>query len=127
MDSDPVTEKDPPVRGRRRKHAGAPRSGDRQAPPREGPVFVDSSGRRARLLRRAGTALGVSCAGYAAVLGLAFMGGISLTPSQLFPFDAGPSMEAGPGPGGQLPPGYAAPPGATGATPGSAPSGGTGR
>ncbi|MGX1560244.1 hypothetical protein [Streptomyces sp. NPDC055506] len=73
------------TRGRRRKR------GNESA---EGPVFVDNSGRRARLLRRIGLLLGVVCLGYAAVLGAAFMGwGTSLTPSQLLPF-------AGAGPGG---------------------------
>lgn len=83
-------------------------------------MFVDSSGRRARLLRRAGTLLGLTCAGYAAVLGLAFMGGLSLTPSQLLPFDGGPVAEAGPG-GGTLP-GYGAAPGGSGEPPSGAPN-----
>lgn len=91
---------------------------------------MDSSGRRARLLRRAGTLLGLVCVGYAAVLGLAFMGGISLTPSQLLPFAGGPAAEAGPGgrtqPGYGMPPngapsGLPAPPASGGATP-SAPA-----
>ncbi|MFB7929297.1 hypothetical protein ACFC4C_09325 [Streptomyces sp. NPDC056039] len=78
------------TRGRRRKR------GNESA---EGPVFVDNSGRRARLLRRIGLVLGVVCLGYAAVLGAAFMGwGTSLTPSQLLPF-------AGAGPGGGQPQG----------------------
>ncbi|MFC9504960.1 hypothetical protein [Streptomyces sp. NPDC057002] len=78
------------TRGRRRKR------GNESA---EGPVFVDNSGRRARLLRRIGLLLGVVCLGYAAVLGAAFMGwGTSLTPSQLLPF-------AGAGPGGGRPQG----------------------
>ncbi|MFC9680443.1 hypothetical protein [Streptomyces sp. NPDC056948] len=78
------------TRGRRRKR------GNESA---EGPVFVDNSGRRARLLRRIGLLLGVVCLGYAAVLGAAFMGwGTSLTPSQLLPF-------AGGGPGGGRPQG----------------------
>lgn len=83
-------------------------------------MFVDSSGRRAKLLRRAGMLLGLVCVGYAAVLGLAFMGGISLTPSQLLPFDGGPAAEAGPG--GRTQPGYGMPPGGT-APPSGAPSG----
>lgn len=64
---------------------------------------MDSSGRRARLLRRAGAALGVACVGYAAVLALAFMGGISLSPSTLIPFDGTSDTQGGPGgapPGG---------------------------
>ncbi|MFD9498183.1 hypothetical protein [Streptomyces sp. NPDC060035] len=116
MQSDPVIEKNPAPRGRRRAHAGRPRSAGRS---QAGPVFVDSSGRRARLLRRAGTLLGITCAGYAAVLGLAFMGGISLTPSQLLPFDGGPAAEAGPG--GGMRPGYGSAPSGSGAPPSGAP------
>ncbi|WP_031089754.1 hypothetical protein [Streptomyces sp. NRRL S-15] len=111
MQSDPVIEKDPAPRGRRRAHASPARSAGRRRAavrPREGPVFVDSSGRRARLLRRAGVLLGTVCVGYAAVLGLAFMGGVSLTPSQLLPFEGGPAAEAGPG--GRIQPGYGIPP-----------------
>ncbi|MFF7335062.1 hypothetical protein [Streptomyces sp. NPDC008150] len=70
---------------------------------------MDTSGRRAKLLRRLGLLLGAVCLGYAGVLGLAFMGwGTSLTPSSLLPFAdgagggaAGP--DAGRGPGGALP------------------------
>ncbi|MFJ9055449.1 hypothetical protein [Streptomyces sp. NPDC102409] len=123
MQSDPVIEKDPAQRGRRRAHAGPARpAGRRRAAgqPQEGPVFVDSSGRRARLLRRAGMLLGTGCVGYAAVLALAFMGGISLTPSQLLPFDGGPAAEARPG-GGTTRPGYGLPPGGT-APPSGAPA-----
>jgi hypothetical protein len=76
-------------RGRRRKRGNGSV---------EGPVFVDNSGRRARLLRRIGTLVGVVCLGYAVVLGMAFMGwGTSLTPSSLFPFNGG---RAGSAPGG---------------------------
>jgi hypothetical protein len=111
MQSDPVTEKIPAPRGRRGTHAGQVRpAGRRRAaePRQEGPVFVDTSGRRAKLLRRAGMLLGAVCVGYAAVLGLAFMGGISLTPSQLVPFAGGPAGQMQPGYG--LPPGGSAPP-----------------
>ncbi|MFC4982567.1 hypothetical protein [Streptomyces atroolivaceus] len=122
MQSDPVIEKAPAPRGRRRAHAGPARSAERRrsaGQPQEGPVFVDSSGRRARLLRRAGMLLGTVCVGYAAVLGLAFMGGVSLTPSQLLPFDGAPAAEAGPG--GRTQPGYGPPPGGT-APPSGAPT-----
>ncbi|WP_405666585.1 hypothetical protein OG379_32170 [Streptomyces sp. NBC_01166] len=122
MQSDPVIEKDPAPRGRRRAHAGPARPAERRRAaeqPQEGPVFVDGSGRRAKLLRRAGMLLGAVCVGYAAVLGLAFMGGISMTPSQLLPFDGGPAAEAGPGGGTR--PGYGMPPGGT-APPGGAPT-----
>ncbi|MEU4307722.1 hypothetical protein [Streptomyces rochei] len=88
-------------------------------------MFVDNSGRRARLLRRLGLLLGAVCVGYAAVLGLAFLGiGTSLNPSSLLPFGGGqdgggPAPGGGTGPqGGALPTG--APP--TGAPPSGAPT-----
>lgn len=87
-------------------------------------MFVDSTGRRARLLRRLGLLLGAVCVGYTAVLGLAFMGvGISVNPSSLLPFGGGGGgggPEGGPGPrGGTRPQGGVAP---TGAPPSTAPS-----
>ncbi|MFE2088975.1 hypothetical protein [Streptomyces sp. NBC_00841] len=118
MHVDTAIEKDPPRSGRR-KHAGTPRSRDAAGTGTEahgGPVFVDSSGRRARLFRRAGIALGVACVGYVAVLGLAFMGGISMSPSELIPFGGAPSAQGGPG--GNTPPGGA------GAPPSGPPAGG---
>ncbi|MFG2429682.1 hypothetical protein [Streptomyces sp. NPDC048590] len=118
MQSDPVIENIPAPRGRRRAHAAPSRSAGH---PQGGPVFVDSSGRRAKLLRRAGLLLGTLCLGYAGVLGLAFMGGISLTPSQLMPFDgdaeAGPGAGYRPGQGTTPPSGAPAPPGSGGALP----------
>ncbi|MGW5654026.1 hypothetical protein [Streptomyces humi] len=49
-------------------------------------MFVDSSGRRSKVLRRVGLLLGVVCLAYTGVLGAAFMGwGTSLTPSSLIP------------------------------------------
>ncbi|MEU9360703.1 hypothetical protein AB0D35_21630 [Streptomyces sp. NPDC048301] len=120
MQSDPVIENVPAPRGRRRAHAAPSRSAGH---PQEGPVFVDSSGRRAKLLRRAGLLLGTLCLGYAGVLGLAFMGGISLTPSQLMPFDgdaeAGPGAGSRPGQGTTPPSGAPAPPSGAPAPPGS--------
>ncbi|MFF1832796.1 hypothetical protein ACFVXE_01045 [Streptomyces sp. NPDC058231] len=81
---------------------------------------MDSSGRRARLLRRAGIALGLGCAGYVAVLGLAFMGGISMSPSELIPFGGAPSAQGGPGaetpPDGAVAPPSGPPAGAAAAT-----------
>ncbi|MBU6531936.1 hypothetical protein [Streptomyces mayonensis] len=104
MQSEPAIASRATARGRRRKR------GKGSA---EGPVFVDSSGRRARLLRRLGLLVGAVCVGYAAVLGLAFMGvGISVNPSSLLPFGAG-----GDGPGG---------PGGPGGAGGSGPGGGAG-
>ncbi|MFF5314949.1 hypothetical protein [Streptomyces massasporeus] len=106
MHSEPAIENRAP-RGRRRKR------GNGSA---EGPVFVDNSGRRARLLRRIGLLLGAVCLGYAAVLGAAFMGwGTSLTPSQLLPF-------ASAGPGGGRPEGVPGGPGGPGVRPSGAPS-----
>ncbi|MHA5050190.1 hypothetical protein [Streptomyces sp. SD15] len=65
-------------------------------------MFVDSSGRRARLLRRVGMLFGAVCLGYAVVLGMAFMGvGTSLTPNSLIPFGGG---QAGSAPRGNLQP-----------------------
>ncbi|MEU1038281.1 hypothetical protein ACFYP4_24710 [Streptomyces sp. NPDC005551] len=114
-------------RARRRKSGGGPA---------EGPVFVDSSGRRARLLRRIGMLVGAVCLGYAVVLGMAFMGwGTSLTPSSLLPFGGGPAGTQNSGPGGARPegglgtppalPGGAAPT-ATGASPSPSVSASTG-
>ncbi|MEU5622933.1 hypothetical protein ABZ784_05650 [Streptomyces tendae] len=115
MRSEPVTASRAATRGRRRKRGTAPA---------EGPVFVDSTGRRARLLRRLGLLLAAVCVGYTAVLGLAFMGvGISVNPSSLLPFGGGVGVggpEGGPGPGGGTrPQGGVAP---TGAPPSTAPS-----
>ncbi|MER5441519.1 hypothetical protein [Streptomyces sp. NPDC002790] len=91
MRPDVVLETPSAGRGRRRK----PRR-----TPVDGPVFVDSSGRRARLLRRFGIAVCVGCAGYVTLLCLAFMGvGIPLTSSDLLPFgDAGNGDRAPAGP-----------------------------
>ncbi|MFI6205448.1 hypothetical protein ACIBAI_03500 [Streptomyces sp. NPDC051041] len=86
-------------------------------------MFVDNSGRRAKLLRRIGLLVGAVCVGYALVLGLAFMGiGTSLNPSSLLPF-GGARDGAVPG-GGMQPQGGIAPSGAppTGAVPSSAPT-----
>ncbi|MET7323835.1 hypothetical protein [Streptomyces sp. NPDC005549] len=114
MYSEPATASRAATRGRRRKR------GNGSA---EGPVFVDSTGRRARLLRRLGLLMGAVCVGYTAVLGLAFLGiGISVTPSSLLPFGVGGGgggPEGGPGPGGGTrPQGGVAP---TGAPPSTAP------
>ena len=86
-------------------------------------MFVDTSGRRARRLRRLGLLLGAVCLGYAVVLGMAFMGwGLSMNPSSLLPFGSG---RAGSAPGGTGPRGGFAPTGApgTGVPPAGAPSG----
>ncbi|WP_328223845.1 hypothetical protein OG272_29550 [Streptomyces sp. NBC_00104] len=114
-----------PARGSRRRQGRQGRQGT--GPAEEGPVFVDNSGRRARLLRRCGTLLGVVCLGYAVVLGMAFMGwGISASPSDLFPFGGGGGRSGVPGGGGNgpQPQGGIAPEGIpSGAPGGTAPSG----
>ncbi|GHH20097.1 hypothetical protein [Streptomyces lanatus] len=90
MQSETTIDNRSDARGRRRRRGRAAA---------DGPVFVDNSGRRSKLLRRLGLLLGVACLGYAVVLGMAFMGfGTSLTPSQLLPFANG---QGGPGPGNQ--------------------------
>ncbi|MEU9141885.1 hypothetical protein AB0D33_39125 [Streptomyces sp. NPDC048404] len=104
MQSESAVENHAQVRGRRRKRGSGAEAG---------PVFVDNSGRRARLLSRVGMLVCVGCLGYAVVLGLAFMGwGTSLTPSSLLPFDGG---RAGSAPDG----GYGGP--HAGTAPGGAP------
>ncbi|MEV6017891.1 MULTISPECIES: hypothetical protein [unclassified Streptomyces] len=106
MQSESAIENPAQVRGRRRKRGSAAV---------DGPVFVDSSGRRARLLSRIGMLVGVVCLGYAVVLGMAFMGwGTSLTPSSLLPFDGGragsaPAAGYGPTPAAGYGAGYGGP------------------
>ncbi|MEU2064153.1 hypothetical protein [Streptomyces sp. NPDC013455] len=88
MQSEPAVESRTAGRGRRRKH------GNGSA---EGPVFVDTTGRRSKVLRRVGLLLGAGCLTYAVVLAAAFMGwGTSLTPSSLTPFG---SADGGRAPG----------------------------
>lgn len=66
-------------------------------------MFVDSSGRRSKVLRRIGLLIGIVCLTYAGVLGAAFMGwGTSLSPSSLLPFG---DAQGGQGPGGIRPQG----------------------
>lgn len=48
-------------------------------------MFVDASGRRARVIRRAGMAVAGACAGYAVLLGVAFAGGTPFAPATLIP------------------------------------------
>ncbi|MER7787401.1 hypothetical protein [Streptomyces sp. NPDC097640] len=50
-----------------------------------GPVFVDLSGRRARLLRHAGLVAGAAVLGYTALLGAGFSGSTTLAPATLVP------------------------------------------
>ncbi|MEU5699718.1 hypothetical protein [Streptomyces aurantiacus] len=119
MHPEPAIESRAAVRGRRRKRGNGSV---------DGPVFVDTSGRRAKLLRRIGLLLGVVCIGYAVVLGMAFMGwGPSLTPSSLLPFGGGgPNGGQNSGPGGGVQPqgGTGSPPARpTGAPPSGAATG----
>ncbi|HEV7628069.1 MAG TPA: hypothetical protein VGO89_16365 [Streptomyces sp.] len=55
----------------------------------DGLVFVDSTGRRALLLRRAGIVFGAAVLVFGGMIGVAFMGGTSLAPSDLGPFNGG--------------------------------------
>ena len=97
MHSEPAIENRADMRGRRRKR-GSNGSAD-------GPVFVDNSGRRSKMLRRIGLLLGVLCLGYAVVLGLAFMG-IGVSSTSLLPFaGGGPRGSSNSGPGGFQPQG----------------------
>ncbi|MEU6349834.1 hypothetical protein ABZ896_10970 [Streptomyces sp. NPDC047072] len=86
MQTEPAIESRAAARGRRRKR------GNESA---DGPVFVDNSGRRSKLLRRIGLLAGALSLGYAVVLGLAFMG-IGVSSTTLLPFGGGQN-----GPGGQ--------------------------
>jgi len=125
MHSETAIENRADTRGRRRK-----RGSNGSA---EGPVFVDNSGRRSRMLRRIGLLLGVLSLGYAVVLGLAFMG-IGVSSTTLLPFaGGGPGGSSNSGPGGLQPQGgIGTPPSrhsgtpptgtATGAPPSTAPS-----
>lgn len=104
MHSEPAIE-NRAARGRRRK-----RRGNESA---DGPVFVDNSGRRSKMLRRIGVLLSVLCLGYAVVLGLAFMGIGTSSPSSLLPFgggQGGPAGQGGNGPGAQPQGGVGTPP-----------------
>ncbi|MER7795053.1 hypothetical protein [Streptomyces sp. NPDC097640] len=85
MKSQPVAERhdDPSRRARRRVRTHGP----------ESPVFVDSSGRRARLLRRAGVVAGIALLGYATMLAVAFMGATPFAPETLIPGSAATSRE----------------------------------
>lgn len=97
MHSETAIENRADTHGRRRKRG---RSG-----PADGPVFVDNSGRRSKLLRRIGLLLGVLSLGYAVVLGLAFMG-IGVSSTTLLPFaGGGPGGSPNSGPGGAQPQG----------------------
>ncbi|WP_371566324.1 hypothetical protein [Streptomyces canus] len=97
MHSETAIENRADTRGRRRK-----RGSNGSA---EGPVFVDNSGRRSKLLRRIGLLLGVLSLGYAVVLGLAFMG-IGVSSTTLLPFaGGGPGGSSNSGPGGLQPQG----------------------
>lgn len=113
MHSEPAIESRAAGRGRRRKRGNGSNGSIGSKGSEDGPVFVDNSGRRAKLLRRIGLLLGVVCIGYAVVLGMAFMGwGPSLSPSSLLPFGGG-----GPGNQNSRPGGGVQPQGGTGSPP----------
>ncbi|MFC5215646.1 hypothetical protein [Streptomyces coerulescens] len=115
MQSENATDIRADMRGRRRRRGRAAAAG---------PVFVDNSGRRSKLLRRIGILLGVACLGYAVVLGMAFMGvGTSLNPSQLLPFANGQGGPGGTGPGDQPQGGIGNPVSPPSGTPSAPPSG----
>ncbi|MEW2291103.1 hypothetical protein ABZ719_00140 [Streptomyces sp. NPDC006743] len=108
----------------------------RRASDDHGPVFVDTSGRRSKALRRLGLLVGFACLAYTVVLGAAFMGwGTSLNPSSLLPFGGdrgGTSLPGGhrpqDGPGHPTVPPGGAPasrPGGAPTAPPTAPPGGT--
>ncbi|MEU5613997.1 hypothetical protein ACI2L4_03340 [Streptomyces sparsogenes] len=58
----------------------------------EGPVFVDLSGRRARMLRHAGVVAGSVVLGYTALLGAGFSGGTAIAPDTQLP-DSGATTD----------------------------------
>ncbi|MFC8036648.1 hypothetical protein ACFUVU_28065, partial [Streptomyces griseoincarnatus] len=60
------------------------------------PVFVDASGRRARLLRRAGYGAAGLAAGYLSVLALSLMGATPFAPEALLPPLPGESAPTAP-------------------------------
>jgi hypothetical protein len=76
------------------------------------PVFVDSTGHRARLFRRTGYGLAALASTYVVVLGLSLLGATPFAPGVLLPVPgvsggpAAPAAPAVPGPGalGQVPP-----------------------
>ncbi|WP_431953347.1 hypothetical protein [Actinacidiphila sp. bgisy167] len=61
------------------------------APALPGPVFVDSSGRRARAVRRAGWLVGAACSVYTAALALSVSGTTPIAPKTLLPLPGVPS------------------------------------
>ncbi|WP_431961209.1 hypothetical protein [Actinacidiphila sp. bgisy160] len=70
-----------------------------------GPVFVDSSGRRARAVRRAGWLVGAACSVYTAALALSLSGATPIAPKTLLPLPGVPSTapdEAGSSGTGEL-------------------------
>ncbi|MBU6531999.1 hypothetical protein [Streptomyces mayonensis] len=64
----------------RRADSGGHRKGKTRAEASDGPVFVDSSGRRTRLYRRLGILVGIACAVYAVVIVSTLLSGNSDAP-----------------------------------------------
>ncbi|MDX6330873.1 MAG: hypothetical protein QOI83_3256, partial [Streptomycetaceae bacterium] len=59
--------------------------------PESGPVFVDSTGRRAKILRRAGLAFAAACACYTGALALSLTGATPIAPRTLLPLPGVPA------------------------------------
>ncbi|MER7490912.1 hypothetical protein ABTY20_34540, partial [Streptomyces sp. NPDC126497] len=90
-----------------RNHADSGHEGIGPADGGGAPVFVDTSGRRARLLRRAGYGAAGLAAGYLAVLGLSLMGATPFAPEAVLPplpGDSTPSAPQSQDAGGEPPP-----------------------
>lgn len=66
--------------GDRGRDAGPPARRSESAPGQDGPVFVDSSGRRSRRFRRLGALIGLVCAVYAVAIVVTLLSGNSSAP-----------------------------------------------
>lgn len=98
------------------------RRGGREEPA-GGPVFVDVTGRRGRLLRYAGLLAGAGFLGYTAILGVGFGGGTPLAPETLVPGATTDAPAASAGPARPARPGTTPFDGTGAPTPGTAASG----
>lgn len=90
-----------PLRGEEAAEArgavGAVGAGEADSIPVSGPVFVDSSGRRARRVRRIGWIVGGVCAVYTVGLVLSLTGATPIAPRTLLPLPGMPSTAPGEG------------------------------
>ncbi|WP_166022241.1 hypothetical protein [Streptomyces chilikensis] len=106
------------------RNAGTPVRRSETAPGQDGPVFVDSSGRRSRRFRRLGALIGLVCAVYAVAIVFTLLSGNSSAPWLPVP----EQKQRGDAPAGapeqpSSPPGDAVPsPSGTGLTPADAPA-----